>query len=147
MKQDQKAELLKIGASLEKGADHKIVVKAPSGDPMFFRAIGLQVITCESEELDTGGSCVLVINAQAALLSGVIIRCLRVLGLEAGRERAKKVVKEMTERLFTILRETGDPRMIEDGKYFETPPLAGPLPNQGQKRLPGGQPVKKAKKK
>ena len=99
MKQDQKAELLKIGASLEKGDDHKIVVKAPSGDPMFFRASGLQVITCESEELDTGGCCVLVINAQAALLSGVMIRCLRVLGLEAGRERAKKVVKEMGERL------------------------------------------------
>jgi arylsulfatase A-like enzyme len=56
------------------------------------------------------------------------------------------VRKEMTERLFTILRETGDPRMVEDGKYFETPPLAGPLPNQEQKRLPGGQPVKKGKK-
>ncbi len=55
--------------------------------------------------------------------------------------------KEMTDRLFTILRETGDPRMTEDGKYFETPPLAGPLPKQEQKRLPGGQPVKKGKKK
>jgi arylsulfatase A-like enzyme len=55
--------------------------------------------------------------------------------------------KEMTERLFAILRETGDPRMLEDGKYFETPPLAGPLPKQEQKRLPGGQPVKKGKKK
>ena len=57
------------------------------------------------------------------------------------------VRKEMTDRLFTILRETGDPRMLEDGKYFETPPLAGPLPKQEQKRLPGGQPVKKGKKK
>lgn len=57
------------------------------------------------------------------------------------------VRKEMTERLFTILRETGDPRMLEDGKYFETPPLAGPLPKQEQKRLPGGQAGKKAKKK
>jgi len=57
------------------------------------------------------------------------------------------VRKEMTDRLFTILRETGDPRMVEDGKYFETPPLAGPLPKQEQKRLPGGQPVKKGKKK
>jgi arylsulfatase A-like enzyme len=55
--------------------------------------------------------------------------------------------KEMTDRLFTILRETGDPRMTDDGRYFETPPLAGPLPKQEQKRLPGGQPVKKAKKK
>lgn len=57
------------------------------------------------------------------------------------------VRKEMTDRLFTVLRETGDPRLVEDGKYFETPPLAGPLPKQEQKRLPGGQPVKKAKKK
>jgi arylsulfatase A-like enzyme len=57
------------------------------------------------------------------------------------------VRKEMTERLFTILRETGDPRMTDEGKYFETPPLAGPLPNQGQKRLPGGQAAKKGKKK
>jgi arylsulfatase A-like enzyme len=57
------------------------------------------------------------------------------------------VRKEMTERLFTILRDTGDPRMSDEGKYFETPPLAGPLPNQGQKRLPGGQTAKKAKKK
>ena len=55
--------------------------------------------------------------------------------------------KEMTDRLFTILRETGDPRMTDEGKYFETPPLAGPLPKQEQKRLPGGQPVKKGKKK
>lgn len=99
MKQDQKTQLLKLGATLEKGEEQKIVVKAPSGDPMFFRASGLQVIPSEDQELDTGGSCVLVINPQAALLSGVIIRCLRVLGLEAGRERAKKVVKEMSERL------------------------------------------------
>ena len=99
MKKDQKTQLLKLGATLEKGEEHKIVVKAPSGDPMFFRASGLQVIPSEDQELDTGGSCVLVINPQAALLSGVIIRCLRVLGLEAGRERAKKVVKEMSERL------------------------------------------------
>lgn len=99
MKQDQKTQLLKLGATLEKGEEHKIVVKAPSGDPMFFRASGLQVIPSEDQELDTGGACTLVINSQAALLSGVIIRCLRVLGLEAGREQAKKVVREMTERL------------------------------------------------
>lgn len=36
--------------------------------------------------------------------------------------------KEMTDRLFTTLRDTGDPRMLDDGRYFENPPLAGPLP-------------------
>jgi hypothetical protein len=99
MKQDQKSLLLKLGANLEKGEEHKIVVKGPSGDPVFFRSSGLQVIPSEDQELDTGGSCVLVINSQAALFSGVIIRCLRVLGLTAGRERAKRLVKEMGERL------------------------------------------------
>jgi hypothetical protein len=99
MKQDQKTQLLKLGTALEKGEDHKIVVKAPSGDPMYFRAGGLQVIPSEDQELDTAGSCILVISSQAALLSGVIIRSLRVLGIVAGRERAKKVVKEMGERL------------------------------------------------
>jgi hypothetical protein len=66
---------------------------------------------------------------------------------EADSPAYAAVRKEMTERLFTILRDTGDPRMSDEGKYFETPPLAGPLPNQGQKRLPGGQAAKKGKKK
>jgi arylsulfatase A-like enzyme len=66
---------------------------------------------------------------------------------EADSPAYAAIRKEMTDRLFTILRETGDPRMLEDGKYFETPPLAGPLPKQEQKRLPGGLPVKKGKKK
>jgi hypothetical protein len=26
------------------------------------------------------------------------------------------------------LQRTGDPRLIDDGRYYETPPLAGPLP-------------------
>jgi hypothetical protein len=37
--------------------------------------------------------------------------------------------------------------MVDEGKYFETPPLAGPLPGQENMRLPGGLPVKKTKKK
>ena len=32
-------------------------------------------------------------------------------------------------QLFAELRRSGDPRMENDGEYFETPPLAGPLPN------------------
>jgi hypothetical protein len=52
-------------------------------------------------------------------------------------------LKEMTHQLFAILHETGDPRMVDDGKFFETPPLAGPLPDQEKRRLPGGVPAKK----
>ena len=37
------------------------------------------------------------------------------------------VKQEYEERLLNELRRTGDPRMIEDGKFFETPPLSGPV--------------------
>lgn len=35
---------------------------------------------------------------------------------------------ELERRLMDELQRTGDPRLIDDGRYFETPPLAGPLP-------------------
>lgn len=39
-------------------------------------------------------------------------------------------VKEALEKeLLDVLKGTGDPRMIDDGKFFETPPMAGPLPD------------------
>jgi hypothetical protein len=37
---------------------------------------------------------------------------------------------ELERRLLEELTRTGDPRMIEDGKFFETPPMAGPLPDE-----------------
>ena len=36
----------------------------------------------------------------------------------------------LEEQLLTELKRTGDPRMIDDGVYFETPPLAGPLSDE-----------------
>ncbi len=36
------------------------------------------------------------------------------------------VRKELREKLLAELKRTGDPRMVNDGEYFETPPLAGP---------------------
>ncbi len=37
-------------------------------------------------------------------------------------------VKELRERLMKELESSGDPRVRDDGRFFETPPLAGPLP-------------------
>ena len=34
---------------------------------------------------------------------------------------------ELQRRLLEELKRTGDPRMIDDGKFFETPPMAGPV--------------------
>ena len=37
-------------------------------------------------------------------------------------------VSELRQRLLAELKRSGDPRLVDDGKFFETPPLAGPLP-------------------
>ena len=37
------------------------------------------------------------------------------------------VKAELEQRLLTELKSTEDPRMIEDGKFFETPPMSGPV--------------------
>jgi N-sulfoglucosamine sulfohydrolase len=38
------------------------------------------------------------------------------------------VLATLEQRLMEELQQTGDPRLIDDGRFFETPPLAGPLP-------------------
>jgi N-sulfoglucosamine sulfohydrolase len=39
-----------------------------------------------------------------------------------------KVLAEMERHLTEELERTDDPRLVDDGRFFETPPLAGPLP-------------------
>lgn len=38
------------------------------------------------------------------------------------------VLKQLRARLMAELRRTGDPRVVDGGKFFETPPMSGPLP-------------------
>ena len=40
------------------------------------------------------------------------------------------VKSALEEQLLAELKRTGDPRMIDDGVFFETPPMAGPLPDE-----------------
>ncbi len=37
---------------------------------------------------------------------------------------------KLEEQLLAELKQTGDPRLVDDGKFFETPPLSGPLVDQ-----------------
>lgn len=46
----------------------------------------------------------------------------------AGDPSYAVVEKNLREQLLAELKRSGDPRLIDDGKFFETPPLAGPLP-------------------
>ena len=43
------------------------------------------------------------------------------------------VAADLRHRLLEELRRTGDPRMIDEGRYFEKPPLGGPLPDDVHK--------------
>ena len=43
----------------------------------------------------------------------------------AANPKYAETVKKLRKRLINYLRETNDPRLIEDGKFFETPPMAG----------------------
>ena len=45
----------------------------------------------------------------------------------AGDKTLEGIRKNLRERLLKTLEKTGDPRVQENGKFFETPPLAGPV--------------------
>ena len=45
----------------------------------------------------------------------------------AGDKTLEGIRKNLRERLLKTLEETGDPRVQENGTFFETPPLAGPV--------------------
>jgi arylsulfatase A-like enzyme len=40
-----------------------------------------------------------------------------------------EVIAKLRKQLMDELQRTGDPRLVDGGKFFETPPLAGPLPD------------------
>ncbi|HVC92917.1 MAG TPA: hypothetical protein VND64_04460 [Pirellulales bacterium] len=41
-----------------------------------------------------------------------------------------KTRAELEQELLTELQRTGDPRLVDDGRFFETPPLSGPANGQ-----------------
>ena len=45
----------------------------------------------------------------------------------AGNPNYQQTLNKLRNRLLNHLRESKDPRLVEQGKFFETPPLAGPL--------------------
>ena len=53
----------------------------------------------------------------------------------AGDPAHAKTVKKLREQLMAELKSTSDPRLVDGGKFFETPPMAGPfVGKKGQKR-------------
>ena len=52
----------------------------------------------------------------------------------AGEEGYEKVRKDLETQLLAELKRTGDPRLVNDGAYYENPPLAGPADQALRKR-------------
>ena len=57
----------------------------------------------------------------------------------AGNKLYSKIREDLEKRLIDELRRTGDPRLVDDGKFFETPPMAGEgsgeaKPNRGKRK-------------
>lgn len=52
----------------------------------------------------------------------------------AGEAKYKEVVETLRQRLLDELKRTGDPRLVDGGKFFETPPMAGPVGGRKKKR-------------
>ena len=51
----------------------------------------------------------------------------------AGHQQYADLEEELTKRLLDEMQRTGDPRLIREGEFYETPPMAGPL----KKKSPG----------
>ena len=45
----------------------------------------------------------------------------------AGEPQYATIVAELEKRLTDELRATGDPRVVDNGVHFETPPFTGPV--------------------
>lgn len=60
----------------------------------------------------------------------------------ASESAYQSVRAELEQRLFAELRRTNDPRLVDDGRFFETPPMSGPAPEtlqgRGKKRAAAG---------
>lgn len=52
----------------------------------------------------------------------------------AGEQVYEKVRKDLESQLLAELKRTGDPRLIDEGAYYENPPLAGPAEQTLRKR-------------
>lgn len=52
----------------------------------------------------------------------------------AGEEAYEKIRKDLESQLLAELKRTGDPRLIDEGAYYENPPLAGPAEQTLRKR-------------
>jgi hypothetical protein len=71
--------ILNLGRKLEKLGLKALEISNNYSNPSFFRSHGIQIIPGEADEIDTNGSCTLIITPHAGAISGLIIQVLKIL--------------------------------------------------------------------
>jgi|GEM_PF-4579197 len=115
--------ITRLGAALEKDAGQSLVVcSANTLGHALFREQGIQVLPDESHEVDTGGSCLLIITSQAAVMSGLILRMKDVIEAEV----SPTVYAQFFVKLAVLLRgkREGKVKAWEEGAMKDAVSLA-----------------------
>lgn len=85
-KEPMKDRILSLGRRLEKSGPKSLEIRLSGGNLALFRSHGLQVLSTEAEEMDTNGSCLLVITPMAGAISGLLINIMNILTKGGGNE-------------------------------------------------------------
>jgi hypothetical protein len=78
-KEPMKDRILSLGRRLEKSGPKSLEIRLSGGGLALFRSHGLQVISNEAEEMDTNGTCQVVITPMAGAISGLLISLMKIL--------------------------------------------------------------------
>lgn len=78
-KEPMKDRILSLGRRLEKSGPKSLEIRLAGGGLALFRSHGLQVISNEAEEIDTNGTCQVVITPMAGAISGLLINLMKIL--------------------------------------------------------------------
>jgi hypothetical protein len=101
MKRSKLTDIItRLGGALEKDAGRSLVVCSTNVlGYALFREHGLQILPDESHEIDTGGSCVLIVSARADVMSGLALRIKDAVEADAAKESIASFCLKLAELL------------------------------------------------
>lgn len=98
--------ILNLGRKLEKLGLKALEIRNNYSNPSLFRSHGIQIIPSEADEIDTNGSCTLIITPHAGAISGLIIQVLKILdSIDNNKLRQGAAIKAFKEILVQAYKE------------------------------------------